>query len=183
MTDSNRSRLKIQRSNQRKTKFKHGETKREGSAKRGYKTLYWNQKTGSWQSTKPKPLVNKVDVKGVQPKTRAQKLESGGFADLRGGKSKGDNKLKDIKKNYKPRAEAKVIQDKKNKTPYKPRAEAKVIKDKQSKGKESKGKDTLKGKPVKMHAIEKRNRKKFGDAHVDKLKAAYAKFKKKRSKK
>ena len=34
-----------------------------------------------------------------------------------------------------------------------------------------------------MHAIEKRNRKKFGDAHVDKLKAEYAKFKKKRKKK
>ena len=35
----------------------------------------------------------------------------------------------------------------------------------------------------KMHAIEKANRKRFGDAHVDKLKARYAEFKKKRKKK
>ena len=77
---------------------------------------------------------------------------------------------------YKPRADAKVIKDKQNKgkTPsYKPRAEAKVIKDKQ----------VLKAKPKKMHAIEKRNRKRFGDAHVDKLKAQYKAFKEKRKKK
>ena len=35
----------------------------------------------------------------------------------------------------------------------------------------------------KMHAIEKANRKRFGDAHVDRLKARYAEFKKKRKKK
>ena len=35
----------------------------------------------------------------------------------------------------------------------------------------------------KMHAIEKANRKRFGDAHVDKLKARYAAFKAKRKKK
>ena len=46
-----------------------------------------------------------------------------------------------------------------------------------------KGKETLKVKPKKMHAIEKRNRKRFGDAHVDKLKARYAEFKAKRKKK
>ena len=42
---------------------------------------------------------------------------------------------------------------------------------------------TLKIKPKKMHAIEKRNRKRFGDAHVDKLKKQYADFKAKRKKK
>ena len=46
-----------------------------------------------------------------------------------------------------------------------------------------KGKETLKVKPKKMHAIEKRNRERFGDAHVDKLKARYAKFKADRKKK
>ena len=34
-----------------------------------------------------------------------------------------------------------------------------------------------------MHAIEKRNRERFGDAHVDKLKAKYAEFKARRKKK
>jgi len=42
---------------------------------------------------------------------------------------------------------------------------------------------TLKIKPRKMHAIEKGNRKRFGDAHVDKLKKQYADFKAKRKKK
>ena len=46
-----------------------------------------------------------------------------------------------------------------------------------------KGKETLKAKPKKMHAIERENRKRFGDAHVDKLKARYAEFKAKRKKK
>ena len=35
----------------------------------------------------------------------------------------------------------------------------------------------------KMHAIEKRNRKIFGDAHVDRLKAKHAEWKKRRKKK
>ena len=34
-----------------------------------------------------------------------------------------------------------------------------------------------------MHAIVKQNRKRFGDAHVDKLKAMHAEFKAKRRKK
>lgn len=45
-----------------------------------------------------------------------------------------------------------------------------------SKPKESKPKK-------KMHAIEKRNRERFGDAHVDKLKARHAEFKANRKKK
>jgi len=36
---------------------------------------------------------------------------------------------------------------------------------------------TEKPKPKKMHAIEKANRARFGDAHVDKLKAKHAAFK------
>ena len=40
-----------------------------------------------------------------------------------------------------------------------------------------------KSKPKKMHAIEKRNRERFGDAHVDWLKAKHAEWKKRRKKK
>ena len=46
-----------------------------------------------------------------------------------------------------------------------------------------KAKEKLKVKPKKMHAIEKRNRERFGDAHVEKLKKQYAEFKAKRKKK
>ena len=38
-------------------------------------------------------------------------------------------------------------------------------------------------KPKKMHAIEKKNRERFGDAHVDRLKAKHAEWKKRRKKK
>ena len=37
--------------------------------------------------------------------------------------------------------------------------------------------ESEKTKPKKMHAIEKANRARFGDAHVDKLKAKHAAFK------
>ena len=77
MSQANRLKLRKNRELQRKQKFKHGETKKTGSAKRGYRTLYWNQKTGSWQSVKPKPLIRKVEVKKEKPLTRAQKLEKG----------------------------------------------------------------------------------------------------------
>ena len=40
--------------------------------------------------------------------------------------------------------------------------------------------ESEKPKPKKMHAIEKANRARFGDAHVDKLKAKHAEFKAKR---
>ena len=42
---------------------------------------------------------------------------------------------------------------------------------------------TAKSSSKKMHAIEKRNRKIFGDAHVDRLKAKHAEWKKRRKKK
>ena len=196
MSQANRLKLKKGRELQRKQKYKHGETKKTGSAKRGYRTLYWNQKTGSWQSTKPAPLIRKVEVKKEKPKTRAEKLEDGMATwntksgnEALGAELPGSKMVKETENTpteaYKPRNEAKVIKDKNKKTEntptttaYKPRNEAKVIKDKQKKGKE-----TLKAKPKKMHAIEKRNRKRFGDAHVDKLKAQYKAFKERRKKK
>lgn len=49
--------------------------------------------------------------------------------------------------------------------------------------KQKKNNNSLKIKPKKMSKIEKENRKRFGDAHVDKLKAQYAKFKADRKKK
>ena len=51
------------------------------------------------------------------------------------------------------------------------------------KGKPSSVKTDTKSKPKKMHAIEKRNRERFGDAHVDRLKAKHAEWKKRRKKK
>jgi len=44
-------------------------------------------------------------------------------------------------------------------------------------------KSKVTSKPKKMHAIEKRNREIFGDAHVDKLKAKHAAWKERRKKK
>ena len=80
MSQANRLKLRKGRDLQRKQKYKHGETKKTGSAKRGYKTLYWNQKTGSWQSKKPAPLIRKVEVKKEKPLTRAEKLKKNGMA-------------------------------------------------------------------------------------------------------
>lgn len=141
MSQANRLKLKKSRELQSKQKYKHGETKKTGSAKRGYKTLYWNQKTGSWQSTKPTPIVRKVEVETEKPKTRAEKLKDGMATwntkkgnEAIGTELKGSKMVKK-KENYKPRAEADVIKNKKNKgkTPaYKPRAEAQVIKDKKT---------------------------------------------------
>lgn len=51
------------------------------------------------------------------------------------------------------------------------------------KGKPSSVKTDTKSKPKKMHAIEKRNRERFGDAHVDRLKAKHEEWKKRRKKK
>ena len=42
---------------------------------------------------------------------------------------------------------------------------------------------TAKSSSKKMHAIEKKNRERFGDAHVDRLKAKHAEWKKRRKKK
>lgn len=51
------------------------------------------------------------------------------------------------------------------------------------KGKPSSVKTDTKSKPKKMHAIEKRNRERFGDAHVDRLKRQHEAFKRRRKKK
>ena len=80
MSQANRLKLRKNRQLQSKKKYKHGEIQRSGSERRGYKVRYWNQKTGSWQSTKPAPLVKKVEVKKEKPKTRAEKLKQNGMA-------------------------------------------------------------------------------------------------------
>ena len=77
MSQANRLKLKKSRREQVKKKYKHGEIQRSGSEKRGYKVRYWNQKTGSWQATKPAPLVRKVEVKKEKPLTRAEQLKKG----------------------------------------------------------------------------------------------------------
>ena len=175
MSQANRLKLKKSRELQSKQKYKHGETKKTGSEKRGYKTLYWNQKTGSWQSSKPKPLIKKVEVKKEQPKTRAQKLKEGmaTFNTNKGNAAYGAELpgSKMVKKTEEKKPEVKKTEVKKN-----------VEKKPEVKKTEVKNKQTLKAKPKKMHAIEKRNRKRFGDAHVDKLKSQFDKFKKNKKK-
>ena len=80
MSQANRLKLKKHREIQSKKKYKHGEIQRSGSPKRGYSVRYWNQKTGSWQRTKPAPLIKKVEVKKEKPLTRAEKLKKNGMA-------------------------------------------------------------------------------------------------------
>ena len=93
-------------------------------------------------------------------------------------KKESNNNLKDaIKKNEKG---LKELKNKKVNTSQKVESEDKR---KTTGNQNNKNKETLKAKPKKMHAIEKENRKRFGDAHVDKLKARYAEFKAKRKKK
>ena len=116
MSQANRLKLRKSRDLQRKKKYKHGEIQRSGSARRGYKVRYWNQKTGSWQATKPAPLIKKVEVKKEKPLTRAERLKKEGMATwntkkgneaygakLEGSKlvkkNKSDNKDVSVKKN------------------------------------------------------------------------------------
>ena len=80
MSQANRLKLRKNRELQSKKKYKPGEIQKSGSKKRGYKVRYWNQKTGSWQSTKPAPLIKKVVVKKEKPLTRAEKLRKNGMA-------------------------------------------------------------------------------------------------------
>ena len=110
MSQANRLKLIKQRQNQSKKKYKHGEIQRSGSAKRGYSVRYWNQKTGSWQRTKPAPLIKKVEVKKEKPLTRAEKLKKNGMATWNtnpgnkayGAKLEGS---KMVKKTDKPKSE------------------------------------------------------------------------------
>lgn len=165
MTSSYADRLKARRSggvkpNKGRT-LKLNETKRI----RG-KIVYWNPYTKSWSKTK---VVKKVEVKKEKPLTRAEKLKKDGFADLRGGKTKKKSEVKNNKTEVK-KTEISKTEVKKTDTP-------------KTELKKESPQTTLKIKPKKMHAIEKRNRERFGDAHVDKLKKQYADFKAKRKKK
>ena len=87
--------------------------------------------------------------------------------------TKDNRKVKDTKE------EVKKVDSKKETPKYKQVTSMEEVNKKvkeMSKSKESTPKK-------KMHAIEKRNRERFGDAHVDKLKARHAKFKANRKKK
>ena len=117
MSQANRLKLIKQRQNQSKKKYKHGEIQRSGSAKRGYSVRYWNQKTGSWQRTKPAPLIKKVEVKKEKPLTRAEKLKKNGMATWNtnpgnkayGAKLEGS---KMVKKTDKPKSETETKTEK-----------------------------------------------------------------------
>ena len=119
MSQANRLKLKKSRRDQVKQKYKHGEIQKSGSKKRGYKVRYWNQKTGSWQSTKPRPLVkvNIYNPKYPKPPTRAEKLKKEGMGTWntnKGNKAYG-SKLEDSKmvQKDKPKNNLKVNKEEK----------------------------------------------------------------------
>ncbi len=63
--------LKIS-SRKKKTKFKHNATKVVSTGRRTTKTVYWDQRSGSWKSTKNKPIGDglKRDFSKTSYKTR-----------------------------------------------------------------------------------------------------------------
>ena len=58
--------------NKKKTKYKHNATKSVSSGRGTKKTLYWDQSSGSWKSTKNKPIGDglKTDFSKTPYKTK-----------------------------------------------------------------------------------------------------------------
>ena len=58
--------------NKKKTKYKHNATKSVSSGRGTKKTLYWDQRSGSWKSTKNKPIGDglKTDFSKTTYKTK-----------------------------------------------------------------------------------------------------------------
>ena len=193
MSQANRLKLRKSRELQRKQKYKHGETKKTGSAKRGYRTLYWNQKTGSWQSTKPSPLVKKVEVEKVKPKTRAEKLKEGMAtwntkkgneaygSKLDGSKmvNKKDTPKTEVKKKDTPKTEVKKTDTNNNKLKINP--EKKVEKKKDPLANYRRGPGTKLGKDTRI--TKKLKKAGFTEDRLAKLRKKHAEFKAKRKKK
>ena len=155
MSQANRLKLKKSRRDQVKQKYKHGEIQKSGSKKRGYKVRYWNQKTGSWQSTKPSPLINKVNIYNpVKPLTRAEKLKKEGMAtwDTKKENQAVDSPKWDEKGNKKVvnKEEKKEVKKEEKKNVQVDNKENKVVEDNKvvEEKKEVKGKETLKIKKL-----------------------------------
>ena len=189
MSQANRLKLRKSRVLQRKQKYKHGETKKTGSAKRGYRTLYWNQKTGSWQSTKPSPLVRKVGVEKVKPKTRAEKLKEGMATwNTKKGNEAYGSKLdgsKMVKKKDTPKTEVKKTETpktkvKKTETP-KPEVKKEAPQEKLKVSyRRTKGEGIGKGDTRITKKLKKAG---FTETRLAKLRKKHAEFKAKRKKK
>ena len=197
MSQANRLKLRKNRELQSKTKYKHGEIQRSGSKKRGYKVRYWNQKTGSWQTTKPAPLVRKVEVKKEKPKTRAEKLKKGMAtwntnpgnkaygAELEGSKMvkktdkpKSETETKTETKTEKPKTEVKKPESNNNKLKIK--SEKKVEK-KDPLADYRRGVGTKLGKDTRI--TKKLKASGFTEDRLARLRKKHAEFKAKRKKK
>ena len=132
-------------------------------------------------ATRKRTPFSKTEYLWPDGKYRNQRppLQSKGLASNKKVEKKVNKvEKKPVKVEKKVNKVAKKVEPKKETPKYKQVSQKELdVKVKEmSKPKESKPKK-------KMHAIEKRNRERFGDAHVDKLKARHAEFKAKRRKK
>ena len=184
--------LKIKAKNKKEDKYKKDPRPKIGDFpnREAYRqaVLKWRVRNGYAQAKKPKEKKKYVSPR--ERKFGKSKLKANKEIEKKVDKYVADRKVpinrdltKDNRKNVpnkENKKDNKVNKEKVVTPKYKQvtqaELDAKLAKDKKSKEK-------LKVKPKKMHAIEKRNRERFGDAHVDKLKARYKAFKEKRKKK
>tara|TARA_X000001036_G_C20414792_1_gene698598 strand:+ start:99 stop:746 length:648 start_codon:yes stop_codon:yes gene_type:complete len=197
--------LKIKKKKEEKDAIKHGTRKVTNTSRTGKKEYkYWDSNKRKWvkkenftkedksfKKTNPNQTLSNEEIKKLQDKADEDRT----FGKLSSRTDKGYQKpdtppeLKDtttessnevtqkqldakIKERKLRKKYGEVTQEQLDKKIANPDAKVK-----------GKDKEQLKVKPKKMHRIEKENRKRFGDAHVDKLKAQYAKFKADRKKK
>ena len=197
--------LKIKKKKEEKDAIKHGTRKVTNTSRTGKKEYkYWDSNKRKWvkkenftkedksfKKTNPNQTLSNEEIKKLQDKADEDRK----FGKLSSRTDKGyqkpdtplenkDTNTESSKEVTQKQLDAKIKERKLSKKYGKVTQEQLDEKianpDAEVKGK---NKEQLKVKPKKMHRIEKENRKRFGDAHVDKLKAQYAKFKADRKKK
>jgi len=197
--------LKIKKKKEEKDAIKHGTRKVTNTSRTGKKEYkYWDSNKRKWvkkenftkenksfKKTNPKQTLSNEEIKKLQDKADEDRKFGKLSSRTDKGYQKPDTPLENkdtntesskevtqkqldakIKERRLSKKYGKVTQEQLDEKIANPDAEVK-----------GKNKEQLKVKPKKMHRIEKENRKRFGDAHVDKLKAQYAKFKADRKKK
>ena len=197
--------LKIKKKKEEKDAIKHGTRKVTNTSRTGKKEYkYWDSNKRKWvkkenftkenksfKKTNPKQTLSNEEIKKLQDKADEDRK----FGKLSSRTDKGyqkpdtplenkDTNTESSKEVTQKQLDAK-IKERKLKKKYGEVTQEQLDKKIANPDAKVKGKDKeqLKVKPKKMHRIEKENRKRFGDAHVDKLKAQYAKFKADRKKK
>nr|BAR27080.1 hypothetical protein [uncultured Mediterranean phage uvMED] len=197
--------LKIKKKKEEKDAIKHGTRKVTNTSRTGKKEYkYWDSNKRKWvkkenftkenksfKKTNPKQTLSNEEIKKLQDKADEDRKFGKLSSRTDKGYQKPDTPLENkdtntesskevtqkqldakIKERRLSKKYGKVTQEQLDEKIANPDAEVK-----------GKNKEQLKAGPKKMHRIEKENRKRFGDAHVDKLKAQYAKFKADRKKK